>query len=69
MSGGNMDILRTHLYECDPEKNDSCKKTGCHIHNGECYYTTHEQYRKDGTESLYIFDELMEAMDKIGNQG
>jgi hypothetical protein len=32
------------LYLCDPKKNVECIKTGCHIHGGECHYTSHEEY-------------------------
>ena len=37
------------IYECDPEKYTTCKKTAC----GElCFHTTHEEYKKDGTEGI-----------------
>lgn len=28
------------LYECDPEKNMDCKKTGCYALGGDCKLTT-----------------------------
>lgn len=28
------------LHMCDPEKNPTCKKTGCYINGGECHMTT-----------------------------
>lgn len=31
------------VYECDPSKNTSCKKTFC----GVCAYTTHIEYAKN----------------------
>lgn len=33
-----------YLYECDPEKNVTCTKTGCHIHGGLCHLTRIEEY-------------------------
>lgn len=33
------------IYLCDPSKNKSCRKTGCHIYGGECYMTTSEKNR------------------------
>ena len=35
-----MDREKAIVYICDPEKNTSCKKTGCLIRGGECYLTT-----------------------------
>jgi hypothetical protein len=38
------------LYECDPEKNTECRKTGCYINGGECRHTTHAEYSRDDQE-------------------
>lgn len=42
------------IYECDPEKNKTCEKTFCAAlySDGECRHTTHEEYKKDGTEGI-----------------
>ena len=29
------------VYECDPDKNTDCRKTGCYINGGECHLTRH----------------------------
>lgn len=39
-----------NLYECDPEKNTECRKTGCYINGGECRHTTHAEYVKEDQE-------------------
>ena len=42
------------FYECDPEKNKTCTKTFCALlhSDGQCSHTTHEEYKKDGTEGI-----------------
>lgn len=32
------------LYRCDPEKNVSCKKTGCYVNGGPCFMTSKKEY-------------------------
>ena len=32
------------LYECDPELNTECRKTGCYIIGGPCFCTQHPEY-------------------------
>lgn len=39
-----------NLYECDPEKNTECRKTGCYINGGECRHTTHAEYAREEQE-------------------
>lgn len=34
------------LYECDPEKNQECRKHGCYIHAGRCHKTTKPECAK-----------------------
>ena len=34
------------LYQCDPDKNTECTKTGCHINGGECWLTAKKECRK-----------------------
>lgn len=34
------------LYDCDPNKNIMCRKTGCYIFGGECSRTQYPEYRK-----------------------
>lgn len=38
------------LFICDPEKNTSCKKNNCYIHNGQCNKTDKEVFKKEGLE-------------------
>ena len=33
-----------NLWECDPDKNTECKKTGCRACGGECWCTTNKAY-------------------------
>lgn len=33
------------LYRCDPEKNASCKKTGCYVNGGPCFMTSKKEDR------------------------
>lgn len=33
------------LYECDPDKNMTCKKTACYTKGGMCHLTSHEEYK------------------------
>lgn len=42
------------IYECDPEKHKTCKRTFCAAlyDDGLCSHTTHEEYKKDGTEGI-----------------
>lgn len=37
-------------YECDPEKNTTCRKSACYINGGPCRITTHKEFRKRDTE-------------------
>lgn len=32
------------LYECDPELNTVCKKTGCYINGGPCFCTQQPEF-------------------------
>ena len=34
------------LYECDPDKNTDCRKTGCYTIGGPCHCTSHEEYAR-----------------------
>lgn len=36
--------LNIDIYRCDPDKNEMCAKTGCHIFGGPCIHTTHAEY-------------------------
>jgi len=38
-----MEFSKEGLYECDPEKNTSCKKSGCGV---DCKYTKNPKYAK-----------------------
>ena len=49
------------IYWCDPAKNYLCAKTGCFIFNGPCHKTTHEEFKKDGTEAIKEYDETVET--------
>lgn len=33
---------------CDPNKATQCSKSICHVNGGKCYYTTREEWLKDG---------------------
>lgn len=35
------------IYECDPDKNKECDKSGCHINGFECHNTIHSKYAKN----------------------
>ena len=30
--------------QCDPQKNEECKKTNCYLNGGECRYTRKTEY-------------------------
>ena len=34
-------------YQCDPEKNTDCKKTGCYERGGPCKLTLNPEYAKE----------------------
>ena len=50
-----LDIFKKHIqapepvraYPCDPEKNTSCKKTGCYERGGPCKLTLNPEYAKE----------------------
>lgn len=41
------DLPPVMAFECDPEKNRDCRKTGCYINGGECRLTTKKEYAKE----------------------
>lgn len=42
----NKELKEKAFFMCDPSKNKKCKKTSCHINNGECMLTTDMRYSK-----------------------
>ena len=38
------------VYECDPEKNTTCRKNGCYLYGGLCKLTRNAEYKRDDTE-------------------
>lgn len=38
--------MEIDLYECDPQKNDECSKSGCYLNGGPCHLTTQEKYKR-----------------------
>ena len=39
-----------HLYECDPDKNTECRKTGCYKVGGECHMTKNKEFAREDTK-------------------
>lgn len=33
------------LYQCDPQKNNECRKTSCFINGGDCYTTSNKDFK------------------------
>lgn len=48
----NAKLRADELYDCDPEKNAECRKTGCYINGGECRHTTHAEYAKEDRDGI-----------------
>lgn len=40
-------LIKPDLYDCDPDKNQECRKTGCFRNGGECSRTFNPEYRRD----------------------
>lgn len=40
-------------YQCDPEKNTDCKKTGCYERGGPCKLTLNPEYAKEEHNGTY----------------
>lgn len=54
------------IYECDPNKNTACKKTGCFINNGFCSKTSYDIYAVDPDNyEVYDADSDIKAKDVI----
>lgn len=40
-------LIKPNLYDCDPDKNQECRKTGCFRNGGECSQTFNPEYRRE----------------------
>lgn len=38
-------VLNDKLFPCDPDRNKKCSKESCFINGGDCFQTTHEEYK------------------------
>lgn len=54
------------LFICDPEKNTSCKKNNCYIHNGQCNKTDKEEFSRKSIKEDLIKDKEYGTMKLIG---
>ena len=39
--------MKEILFECNPQLNRECTKSGCYIHGGPCYLTTRRDFAVD----------------------
>lgn len=51
-------MLTDYVYECDPDKNTECNKTGCMYEKSSvypvCHQTMHEEYAWDGKKTRKV---------------
>ena len=56
------------LYECDPAKNEKCKKTDCHLTGGLCSKTRNVLYAKDATKAIMVIPMSQEEFNELKNE-